>query len=90
MTAHEWDREARRLTWYGVFVGGTLAGVGGLEHVRDAALMRHSYILPAHQRIGIGARLIEHLEREVRGVERIIVGTCRNNHKARGALEKGG
>jgi RimJ/RimL family protein N-acetyltransferase len=90
MTADEWDQEARRLTWYGVFVGGTLAGVGGLEHVRDAALLRHGYILLAFQRTGIGARLIEHLEREARGVERIVVGTYRNNHKARGALEKVG
>src|SRR4029453_15197786 len=41
MTADEWDAEARRLTWFGAFLEGTLVGVGGLEHVRDVALLRH-------------------------------------------------
>ena len=90
MTADEWDHEARRLTWYGVFVGGTLAGVGGLERVQDVALLRHGYVLPASQRAGLGARLVEHLEREARGVARIIVGTYRDNYKARRSLEKAG
>ena len=90
MTADEWDQEARRLTWYGVFVGGTLAGVGGLEYARDVALLRHGYVLPASQRRGIGARLVEHLEREARGVTRLVVGTYRDNYKARRALEKAG
>ena len=90
MTADDWDREVQRLTWYGVFVAGTLAGVGGLEHVHDAALLRHGYVLPAYQRTGIGARLLEHLESEAGGVERIVVGTYRDNYKARQALEKAG
>ena len=90
MTADDWDREARRLTWYGVVVGGALVGVGGLERVRDIALLRHGYVLPAYQRTGIGARLIGHLEREARGVDRIIVGTYQDNSKARRALEKAG
>lgn len=90
MTPDDWDREARRLTWYGVFVGGTLIGVGGLEPVQGAALLRHGYIVPAYQRTGIGARLVEHLEREARGVERIVVGTYRDNYKARRSLEKAG
>jgi GNAT superfamily N-acetyltransferase len=90
MTADEWDEEARRLTWYGVFVGGTLTGVGGLERVQDVALLRHGYVLPDSQRAGIGARLTEHLERQARGVARIIVGTYRDNYKARRSLEKAG
>ena len=90
MTADDWGREAQRLTWYGVFVAGVLVGVGGLERVRDAALFRHGYVLPAYQRTGIGARLIEHLEGEARRVGRIIVGTYRDNYKARRALENAG
>jgi putative acetyltransferase len=90
MTAEEWEREGRRLTWYGVFAGGILVGVGGLERVRDAALLRHGYVLPGWQRIGIGARLVAHLEAEARGVERIVVGTYRGNYKARRSLEKAG
>ncbi len=90
MTADEWDREARRLTWFGAFVGETLVGVGGLERVRDVALLRHGYVLPTWQRTGVGARLVERLETEARGVERLVVGTYQGNYKARRALEKAG
>jgi GNAT superfamily N-acetyltransferase len=90
MTPAQWEAEARRVIWYGVFDGAALVAVGGLEHVRDAALLRHGYVLPEHQRRGVGARLREHLERQVRGVSRIIVGTYAGNYKARGALGKAG
>lgn len=90
MTPAQWEAEAQRLTWYGVFDGDVLVAVGGLEHVRDVALPRHGYVLPEHQRRGVGALLREHLERQVRGVSRIIVGTYAGNYKARGALGKAG
>ncbi len=90
MTATQWEAEGRRLTWFGAFVAGALAGVMGLERVRDAALLRHAYILPEHQRHGMGSRLREHLERQARGASRIIVGTYAGNYKARAALEKAG
>jgi len=90
MSPEQWETEAGRLTWYGVFDGDTLLAVGGLEYSRDAALLRHGYVLPEHQRRGIGALLREHMERQVRGVSRIIVGTYAGNVKARGALEKAG
>lgn len=90
MAAADWEAEARRLTWYGGFAGGALAGVMGLEYVRDVALLRHAYILPAQQRRGLGSRLLAHLEGEVRGVRRIVVGTYRGNYKARRALESAG
>ena len=96
MTAAQWDEEARRLTWYGGFLDGALVGVMGLEYARDAALLRHAYILPDHQHHGIGLRLAEHLESEARreraarGLRRIVVGTSARNYKAQGALEKAG
>jgi len=90
MTPAQWEAEGRRMTWYGAFVAGSLVGVMGLEHVGDAALLRHAYVLPEHQRQGIGTRLREHLEGQVRGVSRIIVGTYAGNYKARSALEKAG
>jgi len=90
MTREQFEAEARRMTWYGAFVGGTLVGVMGLEYVRDAALLRHAYILPEHQRSGVGSVLGQHLERQVKGRARIIVGTYRGNYKARAALEKMG
>jgi RimJ/RimL family protein N-acetyltransferase len=57
---------------------------------RDAALLRHAYVLPEHQRGGVGSQLRAHLERQVQGVTRIIVGTYAGNYKARGVLEKAG
>ena len=90
MTAAQWEAEARRLTWYGAFVSEALAGVMGLEHVRDAALLRHAYVLPESQRHGIGSRLREHLEHQARSARRIIVGTYAGNYKARAVLEKSG
>ena len=90
MTRAGLGAEARRMTWYGAFVEGALVGVMALEYVRDAALLRHAYVLPEHQRSGVGAVLGQHLERQVKGVARIIVGTYRGNYKARAALEKMG
>lgn len=90
MTPDQWETEAPRLAWYGVFDGNVLVAVGALEHVHDAALLRHGYVLPEYQRQGVGARLRQHLEHEVRGVSRIIVGTYTGNYKARGALDKAG
>ena len=90
MTPEQWEAEARRLAWYGVFDGNVLVAVGALEHVRDAALLRHGYVLPEYQRRGVGTLLREHLEHQVRGVSRIIVGTYARNDTARGALDKAG
>ena len=96
MTAAQWEDEARRLTWYGASLDGGLVAVMGLEVSRDAALLRHGYVLPEHQHRGIGLRLTEFLEdaargeAAARGLRRIIVGTYARNYKARGALEKAG
>ncbi len=90
MTPAQWDAEAQRMSWYGAFVAGTLVGVMGLEYVRDVALLRHAYILPEHQRQGTASNLRGHLELQIQGVHKIVVGTYAGNYKARRALEKGG
>ena len=90
MTGESWAEEARRLTWYGAFEGVDLVGVMGLEYAGDAVLFRHAYVLPERQRQGIAAILHDHLQREVDGVDRIIVGTYSANYKVRDALEKAG
>lgn len=90
MTPAQWEAEARRMTWYGAFAAGALVGVMGLEYMQDVALLRHAYVLAEYQHHGMGTRLREHLEARVRGVQRIIVGTYRGNHKARAMLEKAG
>ena len=90
MTPADWEAEAQRMTWCGAFLGGRLAGVMALEYVRDVALLRHAYVLPEHQRQGVGSHLLDHLEAQVQGVPRILVGTYAENYKARYALEKAG
>jgi GNAT superfamily N-acetyltransferase len=90
MTSAQWEAEAQRMTWYGAFVAGALVGVMGLEYVKDVALLRHAYVLAEYQREGIGTCLRQHLEAQVRGVQRIIVGTYRENYKARRMLERSG
>jgi GNAT superfamily N-acetyltransferase len=90
MTLDSWAEEAGRMTWYGAFEGGELVAVMGLEYAGDAALLRHAYVLPDRQRQGIASMLHQRLERQVHGVDRIIVGTYTTNYKARQALEKAG
>ena len=90
MTEASYAAESARMTWYGAFRDTTLLGVMALEYVKDVALLRHAYVLPGHEREGLGSTLLEHLEGQVRGVRRIIIGTYVGNYKARGALEKAG
>ena len=71
------DDEARRLTWYGGFLDGALIAVMGLEYSRDAAPLRHAYILPEHQHHGIGQRLAEHLESVARREAVRVLGRVR-------------
>jgi GNAT superfamily N-acetyltransferase len=75
MSAGELDREiASGVTFWGYDESnGTLAGVMGLQPVRDVDLIRHAYVLPAKQRQGIGSQLLHHL-RQV-STRRLLVGT---------------
>jgi len=87
MTLEQWDVEARRLTWYGVFDGDMLVAVGGAR-VRPrcgpaAPWLRVARASGAWRR----GLLVEHMQRQV---SRIIVGTYAGNFKARGALDKAG
>jgi len=40
---------------------GELAGVMGIQNVKDVTLIRHAYVRTASQKRGIGARLLSHL-----------------------------
>ncbi len=90
MTSADWNAESLRMKWFGANLDGRLTGVIGLEYVRDVALVRHAYVLPEHQRQGVGSHLLDHVEREVQGVPRILAGTYAGNYKARHVLEKAG
>jgi GNAT superfamily N-acetyltransferase len=74
MSGAELDRElAAGVVFSGYERDGALAGVMGVQAVRDVDLIRHAYVLPAHQRAGIGAALLAHLLRATD--RRVLVGT---------------
>ena len=50
----------------------SLAGVMGIQSVRDVDLIRHAYVLPSSQRRGIGGVLLRHLQQS--STRRILIG----------------
>jgi len=52
---------AAGVRFWGFEAGRGLAGVMGIQPVRDVELIRHAYVRPGVQRRGIGAALIDHL-----------------------------
>jgi GNAT superfamily N-acetyltransferase len=74
MPAHELDSEiAAGVAFWGYDADNAPVGVMGIQPVRDVDLIRHAYVLPAHQRHGIGAALLQHLRR--RSARRMLIGT---------------
>ena len=62
MPAAELDAEIDKgVVFWGHEQDGALAGVMGIQPVRDVTLIRHAYVDPARQRGGIGGALLEHL-----------------------------
>lgn len=90
MTIETWNRECERVIWYGAFDVDTLLGVMGLEYIREVALLRHAYVSPEKQRQGVSTLLLNHVEGEIEGNRRVIVGTYALNYKARALLESCG
>jgi GNAT superfamily N-acetyltransferase len=62
------------IVFYGWFEGDVLLGVMGIQPVKDVTLIRHAYVLPEHQRRGVGGKLLEHLIGLAKTSE-ILVGT---------------
>lgn len=52
---------------------GRVAGVMGLQHVADVALIRHAYTRTTEQGSGVGSALLAHLRRQTD--RRLLVGT---------------
>src|SRR5688572_10044232 len=62
MAAGELDSEiAAGIAFWGIQRDGDLVGVMGIQPVQDVDLIRHAYVLPEHQRRGIGTALLRHL-----------------------------
>jgi GNAT superfamily N-acetyltransferase len=74
MPADELGAEiAAGVAFWGYEDDGVLAGVMGIQPVRDVTLIRHAYVDPARQRGGIGGALLDHLLGLT--VEPMLVGT---------------
>ena len=75
MSAAELEREiASGVEFWGLEDGsGVLAGVMGIQQVRDVDLIRHAYVRPGLQGGGIGRRLLEDLT--ARAERPLLVGT---------------
>jgi GNAT superfamily N-acetyltransferase len=52
---------AAGIEFWGYELEGTLIGVMGIQPVRDVDLIRHAYVRPDSQRLGVGKALISHL-----------------------------
>ena len=60
--------------FYGWIENHNILGVMGLQVIQNTTLIRHSYVLTAHQRRGIGGKLLNHLVRLAKTSD-ILVGT---------------
>jgi len=61
------------VVFWGYEEKGTLAGVMGLQPVRDVTLIRHAYVRTDRQKRGIGAQLLSHLRNLAKGP--VLIGT---------------
>ncbi len=74
MPADELDREIEAgVEFWGYDADGVLAGIMGIQRLRDVDLIRHAYVAPGSQRRGIGGELLEQLAASTD--RRMLVGT---------------
>ncbi|UCF94950.1 MAG: GNAT family N-acetyltransferase [Desulfobacterales bacterium] len=52
---------AQAVVFWGYEIDGHLVGVMGIQHVGEVALIRHAYVRPERQNLGIGQRLLSEL-----------------------------
>jgi GNAT superfamily N-acetyltransferase len=60
--------------FYGWITDNILIGVMGIQSRNEVTLIRHSYIRPRYQRMGIGTKLLHHLI-DLADTQTILVGT---------------
>jgi len=64
---------AAGVKFWGYEDGGRLAGIMGMQPVKDVTLIRHAYVRTEMRSRGIGGKLLAHLLGQIEG--RILVGT---------------
>ncbi len=74
MSIEELRHEMEKITFFGWDEGGEIVAVTGYQPVKNVTLVRHIYVLPNHQRQGIGTKLLNHLKGMTK-TERLLVGT---------------
>jgi len=74
MPMQELRKEMGEMTFFGYEEAGKLLGVAGYQPIKDVSLVRHVYVLPEHQRAGIGTQLLNHITGLATG-ERLLIGT---------------
>ncbi|HEY6396442.1 MAG TPA: GNAT family N-acetyltransferase [Solirubrobacteraceae bacterium] len=57
------DEIAAGVSFWGYEADGPLLGIMGIQPIREVELIRHAYVLPGRQRLGIGSALLEHLRK---------------------------
>ena len=82
---HEMDAG---VAFSGCEVDGVLAGVMGMQPVKDVTLIRHAYVRTAMRRGGIGGSLLDYLLEKAQGT--LLVGTWAAAHWAVSFYEKHG
>lgn len=74
MPKEEMQREMSSMTFFGWEEQRRLVGVMGFQPVKDVTLIRHAYVLPDHQRKGIGTILLDQLK-QMAMTKQLLVGT---------------
>lgn len=74
MPKEEMQREMSSMTFFGWEEQRRLVGVMGFQPVKDVTLIRHAYVLPDHQRKGIGTILLDQLK-QMTMTKQLLVGT---------------
>jgi GNAT superfamily N-acetyltransferase len=85
MSLEEFSSEAGRIKFLTAKLDGEIVGIMGYEYVGDAALVRHGYVKPSHQRMNIGSTLLKIIEGKIRKegkVKKMIVGMYRRAYWA--------
>jgi len=85
MSLKEFSSEAEKINFLTAKIEGRVVGIMGYEYVGDVALVRHGYVKPSYQRMGIGSTLLKVIEEKIRSggkVKKMIVGMYRKAYWA--------